>query len=77
MIKVNLWRGNGRDLTTRKMGTLSRLSELRVLCTTTVRSMMFRLLMDIILEKLSRNVVEFISDECTSYSDSAPLNCDR
>lgn len=43
MIKVNLWRGNGRDLTTRKMGTLSRLSELRVLCTTTVRSMMFRL----------------------------------
>lgn len=42
MIKVNL-RGNGRDLTTRKMGTLSRLSELRVLCTTTVRSMMFRL----------------------------------
>lgn len=53
MIKVNLWRGNGRDLTTRKMGTLSRLSELRVLCTTTVRSMMFRLLMDIILEKLS------------------------
>lgn len=53
MIKVNLWRGNGRDLTTRKMGTLSRLSELRVLCTTTVRSMMFRLLIDIILEKLS------------------------
>lgn len=26
---------------------------------------------------VSRNVVEFISDECISYSDSAPLNCDR
>lgn len=25
---------------------------------------------------VSRNVVEFISDECISYSDSAPLNCD-